>query len=91
VSWPRWRQSRSPRALRPLFIALASGLAGVGLQAGEDGIADAALKSAQRLFGRLAFGELAVVVGAALAVAVADLGDSGHVDDVVEAPVPALG
>src|SRR5260370_28608699 len=40
------------------------------------------------LFGGLALGPLAVVVGAAVAVAVADLGDPGPVDDVVGPPVP---
>ena len=37
----------------------------------------------------LALGDLAVVVGAAVAVAVPDLGDRGHVEGVVDAPVPA--
>ena len=47
------------------------------------------LRDAERFFVGLALGELAVVVGPAVAVAVADLGDRGHVDGVVEAPVPA--
>ncbi len=38
---------------------------------------------------RLALGDLAVVAGAAVAVPVADLGDGGHVDGVVDAPVAA--
>ena len=42
-------------------------------------------------FGVLPSAILLVVVGAAVAVAVADLGDRGHVDGVVEAPVPAPG
>src|SRR5213076_3375572 len=36
-------------------------------------------------------GDLLVVVGAALAAAVADLADRGHMDDVVQLPVPAPG
>ena len=36
-----------------------------------------------------ALGYLAVVVGAAVAVGVPDLGDRGHVEGVVDAPVPA--
>ena len=39
----------------------------------------------------LALGEFLVVVGAALAVQLADLGDRGHVDRVVEPAVPAPG
>ena len=62
---------------------------GVGLQAGEDGVADLPFQRAQGLFGGLALGQFLVVVGAALAVAVADLGDRGHVDGVVEPAVPA--
>src|SRR5215472_18446015 len=49
------------------------GLAGVGLQAGVDGVADPALEAAQGFLGRLALGELLVVVGAAVAVPVAEL------------------
>jgi hypothetical protein len=62
---------------------------GIGLQAPVEGVADLAFKGAQRLFGRLALGDLFVVVGAAVAVLVADLGDRGHVDGVVQAAVPA--
>ena len=40
-------------------------------------------------FGVLPSASFLVVVGAALAVPVADLGDRGHVDGVVEPPVPA--
>ena len=74
----------------PLLPSRALG-AGVGLQAGEHGVADLPLQRAQGLFGRLAFGQLLVVIGAALAVPVADLGDCGHVDGVVEPPVPSPG
>jgi hypothetical protein len=38
---------------------------------------------------RPALGHLAVVVGAAVAVPIADLGDAGHVERVVDAPVAA--
>jgi len=62
---------------------------GVGLQAGEDGVADLPFQCAQGLFRGLAVGQLLVVVRAALAVPVADLGDRHHVDGVVEAPVSA--
>jgi hypothetical protein len=65
------------------------GSPGVGLEAGEDGVADPALEGPERLFGSLALGELAVVVGPPVAVPVPDLGDCGHVDGVVEAPIPA--
>ena len=64
---------------------------GVGLEAGEDDVAEAPLEGAQGLFRCLAFGQFPRVVGAARAVAVADLGDCGHVDGVVEPPVAAPG
>ena len=53
-----------------------------------DGVADAALEGAQRFFAGLPFGLLAEVVGAPGRV-VADLGDGGHVDGVVQLSVPA--
>jgi hypothetical protein len=40
---------------------------GVGLEAGEDGVADAPLETAERLFVRLALGELAVVISPSVA------------------------
>jgi hypothetical protein len=64
---------------------------GIGLQAGEDGVADLSFQAAQGLFRGLALGQLLIVVSAALAVGVADLGDGGHVDGVVEPAVPAPG
>ena len=67
------------------------GMPGVGLQAGEDGVADLPFQAAQGFFAGLAFGPFLVVVGAAGAVLVADLGDRGHVDRVVEAAVAAPG
>jgi hypothetical protein len=67
------------------------GTPGVGLEAGEDGVADLALQRPQGFFAGLALGQLLVVAGAALAVPVADLGDRGHVDDMVEAAVSAPG
>ena len=63
--------------------------AGVGLETGVDGVADLPLQRAQRLFRGLALGDLLVVIGAALAVPVADLGDRGHVDGVVQPAVSA--
>src|SRR5215831_10260214 len=65
--------------------------AGVGLEAGVDGVADLPLQAAQGLFAGLAFGQFLVVVGAARAVPVADLGDRGHVDGVVDPAVAAPG
>ena len=73
--------SRAPGARR--------GAPGVGLQAGEDGVADLPFQRAQGFFRGLALGQLLVVVRAALAVPVADLGDRHHVDGVIEPPVPA--
>src|SRR5947207_4663614 len=89
VSRPRWSQSRSPVALPGRQSAGLAGSPGVVLQAGVDGVADAALEAAERFFAGLALGQLAVEVGAAFAVLVADLGDRGHVDGVIDAPVPA--
>src|SRR6266480_3584139 len=98
VSRGSWQFLRSgvPGGCEPAALATESfprcppgllcGPAGVGLEAGEDGVAEAALERAECFFGGLALGELAVVVGAAVAVAVADLGDGGHVDGVVEPP-----
>jgi len=65
------------------------GAGGVGLQALAEGVADLPLERSQRFPGGLALGCFLVVAGAAVAVPVADLGDRGHVDGVVEAPVSA--
>src|SRR5690348_15551700 len=70
-------------------FCMSCGSPGISLQAGEDGVADLAFQRAQGLLGGLALGELLVVVSAALAVPLADLGDRGHVDGVVEVAVPA--
>ena len=67
------------------------GAPGVCLQAGEDGVADLAFQRAQRFFAGLALGQLLVVVGAARAVPVTDLGDRGHVDRVAVPAVAAPG
>jgi hypothetical protein len=48
------------------------------LEAGEDGVADVAFQGAKGFFAGLAFGPFLVVVGAAGAVAVADLADRGQ-------------
>ena len=67
------------------------GAPGIGLEAGVDGVADLAFQRAQGFFAGLAFGQFLLVVGVALAVPVADLGDRGHVDGVVEPAVAAPG
>jgi hypothetical protein len=59
--------------LPSLALGTGCGAAGVGLQAGEDGVADLLLQRAQGLFGDLSLGQFLVVVGAALAVQVAGL------------------
>jgi hypothetical protein len=65
-----------------------SAAAEVDVGLARDGVADAALEGAQRLFLRLSFGDLALVVGPAGGV-VADLGDGGQVKGVVELAVAA--
>src|SRR6266516_583367 len=57
--------------------------------AGVDGVADPPLEGPERFFVRLTLGYFLVVVGAAVAVLVPDLGDRGHVDRVVDAAVAA--
>ena len=64
---------------------------GVGDEVGEDGVADASFQAAQCLFVGLALLELALVIGAAVAVAVGHLGDSCHVDGMVELAVAPPG
>jgi hypothetical protein len=49
------------------------GLPGVGQEPGVDGVADAAFEGPKRLLVGLALGDLLLVVGAAVAVLVADL------------------
>ena len=56
-----------------------------------DGVADFPFEGAERFLAGLALGSFLVVVGAAVAVPLPDLGDGGHVDGVVEAPVAAPG
>jgi hypothetical protein len=58
-------------------------------EAGVDGVADPPFERPDRGFAGVAFGDLAVVVGATGTVAMADLGDGGHVDGVVESTVAA--
>jgi tetratricopeptide (TPR) repeat protein len=77
-----WLPSRALRA------GGCCGPPGVGHQPGVDRVADPALEAAQRLLAGLALGDFLVVVGPAVAVLVADLADRGHVDRMVEAPVP---
>ena len=66
-----------------------SGPVSVDAELPVDGVADAPLQRPDRFFAAVAFGDLAVVVGAAGTVAMADLGDGGHVDGVGEATVAA--
>jgi hypothetical protein len=54
------------------------GSPGIGLQAGEDGVADPPLEGPERFLVRLPLGQLLLVIGAAVAVPVPDLGDRGH-------------
>ena len=84
---PRWRQSRSPVAL-PGPSRDCAGHGRIGLQVLVDFVADLAFEGSQRFFGGLALGHFLVVIGAAVAVTLADLGDRGHVHGVVEAPAP---
>src|SRR5262249_37769902 len=65
------------------------GAPGAGHQRGVDRVADPPLEAAQRFLAGLAIGQLVVVVGPAWAVLVADRGDRGHVDRVVEPAVAA--
>ena len=53
------------------------------------GVADPPFEAAQRLLAGLSPGDFLVVVGASVAVRVADLGDGGHVQGVAVAPVAA--
>ena len=57
-------------------------------EAGVDGVADPPLERPDRCFAGVALGDLAVVVGAAGTVAMADLGDGGYVDGVIESRLP---
>ena len=96
VAGPKsWRSGCEPAALESEPFPgcppgpFSPGLAGIGLEAGEDGVADLALEGPQRLFAGLSLGCFLVVVGAALAVLVPELGYRGHVDRVVDTPVAA--
>jgi hypothetical protein len=60
-------------------------------ESGVERVADAPLESPEGLLGGFALGDVAVVEGAALAVAVAHLGHRGHVNGVVQLTVPAPG
>ena len=57
------------------------------MELAPDGIADATLQGAQRLLLRLPLGDLALVVGLARGV-VADLGDGGQVEGMVQFALP---
>ena len=62
---------------------------GVGDEVSPGDVAEPPLERADRFASGLSFGELAVVVAAAGAVPVADLGDRRAVQGVVEPPVAA--
>ncbi len=64
-------------------------LLGVRQECCVDRVADPALETAERLLVGLALGDLPLVVGAAVAVLVPDLGDRGHMDRMIEPPVSA--
>ena len=87
-SRPRRRQSR-PGVSCPGPLVIGGGALGVGDEVTPDDVAEPALQRADRFAWGLAFGELAFVVAAAGAVRVADLGDRGDVQGVVEPPVAA--
>jgi hypothetical protein len=65
-----------------------------GLTSAAAGLGKAAealhgLEGPERFLVRLPLGQLLLVIGAAVAVPVPDLGDRGHVDGMVDAPVAA--
>ena len=81
---PRWIQSRPWLPSRT-----ASALpCGVGDEVAVDGVADASFHRADGGAAGHALSALAVVEPAAGAVGVAELGDRGDVDDVVQGPFP---
>ena len=86
------RAGRAGDRVVPLLPSRALGAGcspGVGLEVGEDGVADAPFEGAECFFAGLSLGEFLVEVGAACAVTLADLGDCGHMDGMVETSVPA--
>jgi hypothetical protein len=64
-------------------------VSGVGDEVSPDDVAEPPLEGADRFSWGVTFGEFAVVVATARAVGVADLGDRGDVQGVVESPVAA--
>jgi hypothetical protein len=74
-------QRRSPLASRARSAGW-RGSPGVGLELAVDGVADPPLEGAESFLAGLALGSFLVVVGAAIAAPVADLGDRSHVDGV---------
>ena len=78
-------ESRSLVALPGLFS-----VGRVGEELAVDRVADPSFQRAEGFFATFAFGLFAEVVGTSWCV-VADLGDGGDVQRVVELPVPAAG
>ncbi len=74
---------------RPRLPSRARVRSGVGDESRVERVADATLQRPDRFFLRLAFGEFALVVAVAGRMGMADLGDRGHVDRVVQLPVPS--
>lgn len=72
------------------LLSVSSGLPGVVDELAVDGVGDASFEAAEGFFAALAFAEFALVVVVSGAV-VSDLGDRGHVDGVVDAPVSCSG
>ena len=87
MSRPRWSPGCSPVASCWVVVKVAA--SGVG--AGGSTLPPDPRAQGRRAPASLALGELAVVVGAPVAVAVPDLGDRGHVDGVAGPPVPVPG
>jgi hypothetical protein len=61
----------------------------VGEESSVDGVAHVPFQRAERFLVGLAFGDLAIEVGAALGMRLAELADCDHVDRMVESAVPA--
>ena len=89
VSRPRRFQCRSPVALPGPSTSLFAARAAFVVETDVDGVADPPFERPGRFLARLSFGNLALKAGVPRTVAMTDLGDRSHMDDVVEAPVAA--